>query len=341
MKYLIAFAGITTVVSAIGVVSVDPKCARDNCLRNVIASDKITRSGYADCTSFLKTTITPAPVTVPAYYTTIPVVTEAAVLVTIDADYTPGAVSPNKRRDVDGYRNNGSGFRKIKRDDPEPVPGTAITVTNMMPDYMIKSCTSERGKLATDRYSSACSCVGAIAGPPTSEAIPTISTPEAVPHPDSTSYVTPEIVKTAYNLKVQITSATGTLNGKYITTSGTLLVPTASPAASAATLRIEPNGKTTLNGKLVIARISSLPGAENTRYLAVGTDGVTIPPGAAAVSCQIAADSTITCTTALDFDRWILHIGSSNSLRLLKQGASSPDASYNFNNFVVKAVPPA
>lgn len=38
-------------------------CNRDNCLRAVVASSFPTRSGAADCSSFFKDTVTPAPTT--------------------------------------------------------------------------------------------------------------------------------------------------------------------------------------------------------------------------------------------------------------------------------------
>ncbi|KAK1948843.1 hypothetical protein LY78DRAFT_595058, partial [Colletotrichum sublineola] len=45
------------------------QCARDNCLRAIVASNIATRSGSADCASFLQTTVYPGASTTTATVT--------------------------------------------------------------------------------------------------------------------------------------------------------------------------------------------------------------------------------------------------------------------------------
>ncbi|RVD83519.1 uncharacterized protein DFL_007905 [Arthrobotrys flagrans] len=342
MKYLITFAGLATVASAVVITSVNPKCDFDYCLRNIIATNLPTRSGFADCTSYLRTTIIPPSVTTTETEHTLFTSTADTTTITITENFSaPPPVVTQKKRAIEYFQPNKKGLKKIKKIKRDEEPAST-TITNTPPDYIVKSCTQLGTRLATDRYVSACSCVGVTAGEPLILASGTTTVTETLPSPGTTAIETPTETETAYKLKASISGPASANGGKFLASSsypavtGTLVAPTASPIANAPEIIIGPNGKTTIDGKLLVARQSgaSAPGSENASFLELITDPGTgsIPTNNFPVSCSINPDSSISCkspsTTDGPLDRTRLFLsltgGSSLTFRILKEGATIP-----------------
>ncbi|KAK6334696.1 hypothetical protein TWF718_010143 [Orbilia javanica] len=344
MKYFIALAGLTTAVSAAAVPTVVATCARDNCLRNVIASNLATRYGFNDCVSYLLTTLIPSPTYATNTEYTLQTVLAAPKTITVTENFT--TPPPIKKRAIRYIQVDGAEFqeaKKIKRDDP----GIEI-ITNTPPPYIIQSCTDMGTKLATDRYASACFCVGAVRV--TSHAAqPTITNVVTSPSPGTSTVSTPTISETAYRLKVSVFSGPAAAIGKALTTTlhagvtGTLFAAIATDIPASPTLIIYPNGKTTFDGKLVTARKSTT--YTDVVFPEVIPDTETLPADRLAVSCKINLDYSVTCKSPSvsggteDMTRmFVTGSAGTYSLRLVKIGAPNPDT--NFYPIVLKALPP-
>ncbi|KAK6497819.1 hypothetical protein TWF481_012221 [Arthrobotrys musiformis] len=345
MKYLISFASLVSVAfsATSGRVEdsdINTKCNRDNCLRNIIAANLVTRYGYADCTKFLMTTVTPAPVWHTSSIDTEKVIaTSTTTTETIIVNYP--TLPPQKKREIQDFQRKG--FKVVKRVVVLP---PEIRGTNTMPDYMVKSCTQLGATLATNRFSSACSCVGLSTSDTTSLAISTWIT--TVTSTTSTSWITPKV--TVVKLKASISG--GSAAGKFVATSSDtfssriLVVATATASAVAADIVIHPQngGRTYIAGLLLIAEKSSTTGAENTSFFKVIPDVETVSAPLYIVSCQInPVDDAISCRipdiAAGQPDRSVW-ISAGTILRLLKEGAPIPAVAGYETGFKVFAVAP-
>ncbi|KAM0326751.1 hypothetical protein ACHAQA_006624 [Verticillium albo-atrum] len=117
-------------------------CNHNNCLRAVIASAFTTRNGKADCSTYLRVTVTPATTTFTE--TVTPTVTAEAVTVTTTVEARSVFV-PRDGHAIDAAANQARELHAEKRQ--AQAGGTTF------PAYA-SACTSFA------KYSSACSCVG-------------------------------------------------------------------------------------------------------------------------------------------------------------------------------------
>ncbi|KAK6354375.1 hypothetical protein TWF730_008783 [Orbilia blumenaviensis] len=338
MKYFITFAGLAATASAVGVTTVNPKCNFDYCLRNVIASNLPTRSGYADCVAFLQTTVIPAPATSWSTTYTTGTTTAPVSTITTSADYVPPIVDKRYFDFVQDFQNGG--FRMVRRDEATG----PVTITNTMPDYMIKSCTSLNGVEATARYASACSCVGATPGEPNNAPQPTITKTSTLEDPTATSATTPLTTVTVLTFKAEVTGAPTAAANKFLSTSvisGNTHIVAAAVATAAPNFVLYPNGKILVGGKRLIAKVSGP--YPDSRYLDFIDDNLVTPGTAFDVVCEIGGTGLFTCKSAPptnDHTKWILLDmgGGAYTLRLLKTSAAVPAP--NFDGFTIKALAP-
>ncbi|EPS39683.1 hypothetical protein H072_6537 [Dactylellina haptotyla CBS 200.50] len=121
----------TTTTTTASTLSTTGRCDHDNCLRAVIASAFPTRSGRDDCAYFLAITVTPEPSTV----------TVTVATVTIE---TTVFGQPARR------------FRRVATSTAITTTTTTAASSNRIPAYA-SPCSG------SVRYSSACSCVSALA----------------------------------------------------------------------------------------------------------------------------------------------------------------------------------
>ncbi|KAK6535624.1 hypothetical protein TWF694_002079 [Orbilia ellipsospora] len=156
-NFSIALAG--GILSLASVVTAD--CAKNNCLRAVIASAFPTRHGSADCSAFMVTTVTPTTQTI----------TVTTVASTVDT--LPTTFLPVRRRDIN------QNIRRI-------VTTTAASTAGGIPAYA-SPCDSSA------RYSSACSCIGVtmstITLPTPSTTLTVSTTTTRIPNLQATGYV--------------------------------------------------------------------------------------------------------------------------------------------------------
>ncbi|KAK6510965.1 hypothetical protein TWF506_010053 [Arthrobotrys conoides] len=340
MKSFIALASLTAAVFAADgrVTSVKSVgCAHDNCLRNVIASHLTGRPGYADCVSWLLTTVIPTSETKWETVYTLSTTTATTATITQTEDFTtPPPVPPvqEQKRNV-GYIKyiypKEEGFKKVKRQ----ATSTPITITNSPPSYVSTGCVDLGGtRNPIFRYSSACACVGVTAGDPFFAAQGTITSVQFLPSSETTSTVSPTETKTAYALKASVSGGPAVASGKYLASStfpassAWLIAATGVAAATAPTLVVYPDGKTTFGGKLIVARQSSY--FPDVSFLELVPDSQPIPAINLPVVCQINQDYTITCKSpstsggVQDRSRLFLTGGGVYSLRLVKEGSTPP-----------------
>ncbi|KAF3162232.1 hypothetical protein EYR41_004861 [Orbilia oligospora] len=352
MKSLITWATLTAAVLAADgrVTSVQPGCAHDNCLRKVIAGSFTTRPGYSHCVSWLLTTVIPPSALKVEVEYTLATSTATTSTQTDTENFITPPPSPQEKRNtghIEYLHPNEKGFKKkVKR------ATTSSTIVNLPPDYIIEGCTDQGGtRSASFRYSSACSCVGATAGDPLIAAQGTITSTEVLPSPDTTSIVYPTKTETIYVLKASVSGGNSAASGKYLASStlpassAWLIAATGSVAATAPTMSVYPNGKTTFGGKLIVARKSST--FTNVSFLELVTDSQPIPANNLPVSCKINPDYSITCKSPSEIDgpedRGTLYItggagGGAYTLRLVKDGTSPPPS--DFFLFTLKPLPP-
>ncbi|KAF3164395.1 hypothetical protein TWF788_001180 [Orbilia oligospora] len=355
MKSLITWATLTAaVLAATGrVTTVQPGCAHDNCLRKVIAGSFTTRLGYADCVSWLLTTvIPPSAVKEEVEYTLATSTATTSTKTETENFTTPPPPPPGAKRDtghIEYLHPNEKGFKKkVKR------ATTSSTVVNLPPNYIIEGCTDQGGtRSASFRYSSACSCVGATAVDPFIAAQGTITATQTLPSPGTTSVEYPTKTETVYVLKASVSGGNAAAAGKYLASStlpvssAWLIAATGIAAATAPTLSINPdlNGKTTFGGKLIVARQSS--SYTDVSFLELVDDVLPIPANNLPVSCEITPDSKITCKSPSisggPENRGTLYLtggagGGAYTLRLLKDGSTPPNS--DFFLFTLKPLPP-
>ncbi|EPS41104.1 hypothetical protein H072_4990 [Dactylellina haptotyla CBS 200.50] len=246
-------------------------CSGNNCLRAVRASAFLTRSGTADCSSYFRTTATPATSTFyeTVHETTITNTAEATVTVTVGP---PGATI--KKR----------------------VEGEVLDIPTEIPGY----ATACSGSVA---YSSACSCIG-VTGTTITVAAP--STTITVTTSDIGAEVTSTVTLTATTVRLQFAASPTTYGGAYVASKtladGVFVVPTADPVA-ALNVAIQPDGSVTSpDGKVLVGKQSTID--TDAHFLLWVTPEVPLPVIYFPVSCSLGAGSALSCTDPSGFTQF-------------------------------------
>ena len=235
-------------------------CNVNNCLRQVKASAFPWRRPKVDCSSFLKATVTPAPVTMTTLVTKVgtQLVTQTRVVTqtvtdnvieteTVTATVTEGAEGARLRREEGRMAN-------------DLLLGRQVTVLPSAIPYYASSCL-DRGQ-----YSSACSCIG-VSG-------------TTVTAPGKSSKVTVTVTQVATQLTEILTTATTTDAQTSTTTETATATETTTPPQPEATtfyLQVVASGNSTnataVNGLRLNVTNTAKPDAGTGTLLTVDYEG--------------------------------------------------------------------
>jgi len=264
MRYFFLVPAIATLAAA----QIIATCARDNCLRAVIASNGKPgpSQASADCSSFLRATVTPATVT----STTVSFATVTAAPVTVTST-TTGAVTvsqftattitvipqvPVRARNPAQQADNGPSDHRIT--GFAPIAARQKTVSPASIPAYASPCSGAA------RYSSACSCIGV------TRTTSTVAAPRTTTTSISTVTVTPTVLQTQTQTQTLtttvVTTATATactgssfylqaqdsdVNGQYVVLPGTndeTITSFTADKSAAAVFNIDGSGRLLNNG---------------------------------------------------------------------------------------------